>query len=543
MDTLDEMIRKMRESALSKCKDRIDFAAKTCKKKKFESERGTSSILKNKHLLIFLALCIFTPSVFAVGITQNNTIITTSSVIELEGGTAKPPVAYLGEYVDLTKVIGWTGQLGFWYGDPVRGSRPDIIIDASTFQHRYWIDPSKFRVGYWYKWDGTWENAGNMDAFEVRAGIRPVPVPTEPSGYIVPTISVTPLITPAPEERAPIHILIARGDEITYYYNGVPADNKQAHLWLGGQIQSILGDEMVVNNNVASYAFREQVTQTLQPGWYYGYLQFSRGRPDVWYNASHKIGDYYTKVLDTPYDDTIIPDIDVSPYIPEHILADFEKLESNKDYTSDTLVKITMEVVDPTLTFKDYYEEDDNIVIKGNSTVAEGTNISFVIDPDDQIGGYSLNSHTFTTQLVGGIDNERRFEIAVPVQWEEMSVGEEHVVVASLDRLKIHLKQSKEFSIKSVWVNPTPIQITEKVIVDGDGWHRVSITPTPTPTPQIVYVTQPPQLIYVYMTNTTTAQPANPPVSTTTTPEESPIEPAIAVVALIGVAYAVMRKR
>jgi hypothetical protein len=482
-------------------------------------------------------MCICTTPTLAVGVTQNNTIVTTPSVIELVGGGANPPVAYLGEYVDLTRVIGWTGKLGYWYSDPVSGSKPDIIIDASSFQHRFWLDPAKFKVGYWYKWDGAWESAGNSDAFEIKAGIRPVPVDTLITK--TPTPVITPLTTPAPEERAPIHILVARGDEVTYYYKGAPEGTTQAHIWLCGQVHSILGDKMTVSGDVASYAFREEVTQNLRPGWYYGYLQFSEGRPDVWYDESHKIGDDYTKVLDTPYDDEIIPDVDVAPFTPPHILADFEKLESNKDYAHDTLVKITMEITDPSIRFVDYYEEDDNIIIKGNSTVSEGTNISFVIDPYRWVGGYSLNTHTHHTKLVGGIDNERRFTITVPVPWEEMGVGD-HEVVATLKRLKFELSITKEFEIKGVWVNPTPRGYEEKVIVDSGGWHRVNATPEPTKTPQVIYITQTPQIVYVYLTTTATPVPTKTP---TPTPTESPVGEFVAVVALVGVAYAVMRKR
>jgi len=43
-----ETIRKLRETVLANCKERIDIAAQTCKNKKIELQRGTSSILKNK---------------------------------------------------------------------------------------------------------------------------------------------------------------------------------------------------------------------------------------------------------------------------------------------------------------------------------------------------------------------------------------------------------------------------------------------------------------------------------------------------------------
>jgi hypothetical protein len=478
--------------------------------------------------------------VFAIGIIQNNTV-TTPTVIELGGDGSSLSVAYLGEYVDITKVVGWTGQFGFWYGYPTAGSKPDIVVDATTFQHRYWIDPSKYKVGIWYKWDGAWESAANSEAFEIKYGTRPAPVPTEPARYNFTDPKITPLVTPIPEEKAPVHIVIARGDELTYSYKSSDTGINHGYIWLFGKLQSVLGDEMERNSSTYSYPFREEVTENLQPGWYYGYLQFSNGRPDVWYNASHKVGDDMVPILETPYDDSIIPDVPTLGWLPEHIQADFELLESNKEYSKDILVKITMEVVDPTVQFTDYYEEDDDIVIMGKSPIVAGTNISFVIDPDHYTKGYSLTSHTFTTQLFGKIDEPRQFKISIPVDWDELSIGE-HIVVSTLDRLKIHLTNKKEFDVTSIWANPTPIPVTEKVVVDGNGWHRVNVTPTPTPTPQIIYITSTPEIVYVYVTtNTTTATPVMTPLPTQT--EESPIEPVLVVSALLGVAYIVIRRR
>lgn len=540
IDTVEEAIIKLRKNALANCKERIDDAVANPKEKKRIPQRGITSIMKNKYLLVLISLMFICISpVFAYGIIQNNTV-TTSSIIELEGGGSRAPYAYLGEYVDISKVVGWGGEFGFWYGYPTTGSRPDIIVDASTFQHKYWIDPSKYRVGMWYKWDGTWEDSAYSEAFEIRPGIRPVAVPTDAPGYNYTGAIITPIITPIPYKEAPIHLVIARGDELTYTYKTMTGE-KRGFIWLFGKLQSVLGDEMELNESTYSYPFREEVTQNLQPGWYTGYLQFSTGRPSVWYNASHKVGDETVPILETPYDDAAVPDVSLAGLLPEHIQSDFELLQSNKEYSTDQLIKITMEVVDPSIQFTDYYEENDYIVIQGKSSMAAGTNMSFVIDPDHYMKGYSLSSHTFTTELEGAINEQRTFRMAMPVDWEEISIGE-HTVVVTLDKLKIHLVQKKEFDVKSIWVNPTPIPVTEKVIIDGDGWHRVNVTATPTPTPEIVYVTGTPQIVYVYITNTTTAAPtAALPVQTTA--EESPIGGTVAIVALVCVAYIVIRKR
>jgi hypothetical protein len=109
MDAVEQTIRALRETMLANCKERVDAAALMRDRKEKKPQRGLTAILKNKYMVsVLMLMCICISPVFAVGIIQNNTIITTSSVIELEGGGAYPPVAYLGEYVDLTKVIGWT---------------------------------------------------------------------------------------------------------------------------------------------------------------------------------------------------------------------------------------------------------------------------------------------------------------------------------------------------------------------------------------------------------------------------------------------------
>ncbi len=514
---------------------------------------NTGSI-KNKYLIVLSFLCIFICLCVPALAINNTPVIAPPKIIDLIGGGHTPPVAYIGEYVDLSKVVGWSGQIAFWYsGYPSNLQKPDIIIDASSFQHRFWIDPAKFKAGMWYKWDGEYEDSSNNEAFEVKDGIRPVAMPTEVAANFT---GITPIVTAVPYEPSDVHILIARGDQIEYpYWN---PNEKQGYLWLFGKTQSILGykmDSPEIGSNIFKFPFGEEITENLETGWYTGYMQFCNKRPDVIYNESENI-------LDTPYDDAIIPDIHLAGYTTDRIKAEFEKLEKNTAYTDDRLVNVTLEIKDPSIQFTDYYEADDVIIIQGKSTLAVGTNISFIVDPSRYTAGYSTSSHTVWATLTGNIKTAREFTVNIPINWDEMAIGG-HEVVATVNKLKIHLVQKKEFDTTSIWVNPAPTLITEKVIVEDGGWHRVntSIRYGATPTPQIIYVNSTPKIVYVYVTPSvnqnvsvtavataaqpgivsTTALPAG--VRTTTPPEETPISPIIAIGALVVIAAYVLIKK
>lgn len=549
----EKVISELRSSVISRCAERIERAKKKGKPlDNNKEEHGVTAITKNKYLLVLISimfgLCICTPALAAT--LANNTIISEQKVIDLVCGGKTLPVAYLGEYVDLSKCIGWTGQLAYWNSGDPSVSLPDITVDASTFQHRFWIDPSKFRVGTWYKWDGAYEDSSNNEAFEVKSGTRPAAVPTTASNN---NTFITPVATAVPYQESNIHVLLARGDQVEYkYWNN--DGRKYGSLWLFGKTESILGYKMespADGDSMFKFPFTEEMTSRLTPGWYTGYIQFYTKRPDVSYNDTEK-------VLDTPYDDKIIPDVKISGLTPDRVKAEFEKLEKNAAYSDDKLVNITLEIKEPLLQFTDYYEDSDTIVVQGKSTMSEGTNASFIIDPSRYTAGYSTSLHTVTVPLTGKISEPREFSVRLHVDWDQMAIGK-HEVVGTIDKLKIHISQKKEFDVTSISVNPTPTKEYVKIISSEDGWHRVNntdgTTAVPTPTPEKIYVNPntTPQIVYVtvYVTpvptqtplkNITTALPAG--VRTTTPKDtESPVSPVIPLVSVVIIGYFVIRRK
>lgn len=435
-----------------------------------------------KWLITFLIIA-FALSILITGV---------SAVYEI---TEQGSIVYQGEYVDISRVMSWSGQFAWWANDEPT-EYPDKIVDYNDqgFMHNYYIDPDKYTVGLWYKWDGTKEMRGNNLAFIVKKGTRNQTTETFP-GKATPAPTPTP-VQPAKNIPKDTHVLIARGDEGTIRYgldyNQSEGKEQSAYLWLFGTVDSttkILGVPLVYskNDSVYSYAFTPIITQGLVEGWFTGYLQFTGGNgfQDVFYVNNHKFesdGEYH-HTLDTPYDDKIIPDVNLDAFIPIRMSQEFEKLAKKSQYCDDVLVPITMEIATPRINFRDYYTSGDNITILGDTTMAEGTMIVFMIDPQRWALEIDKMAHTWSTQAVGLQKEPRTFSMDMPINWKEMAVGANHTVRATVEKYKIKVTQSKDFKVTDIYIMPTPTPERERVLVEEYGWHILNVTPTATPIP------------------------------------------------------------
>jgi hypothetical protein len=463
-------------------------------------------------LLIAGAIIIFFPKV--------------SAVYEIE---KQGDIVFQGEYVDISRVMSWSGQFAWWAsGNPTHV--PDRIVDYNDqgFMHNYYIDPDKYVVGMWFKWDLEDEARGNMEAFEVRKGTRNETYPSFPG-------RATPVPTPTPGQPAKnipkdTHVLIARGDNgLLKYgldYNQSEGKEQSAYLWLFGTVDSktkILGGPLTYhkNDSVYSYEFTPQMTEGLVEGWFIGYLQFTgpNGFQDVFYVPSHKFesdGEFH-QTLDTPYDDKIIPDINLDPFIPIRISQEFEKLEKKSQYCDDILVPITMEVATPSINFREYYTSGNNITIQGDTTMAAGTMIVFMIDPQRWALPNDIKAHTWSTETTGSQNEPRTFSMDMPINWKEMSVGANHTVRATVEKNKIKVSQFKDFKVTDVYIVPTPTPERDRVLVEEYGWHVLNVTPTATPIPTEAPTITPTDTT---TTNITTAQTTT--ITTAPTPTAVP---------------------
>jgi len=448
---------------------------------------------------------------------------------------------YLGETVDISRVMSWSGQFAYFNnGEP--GDYPAKIIDVNDVGHmyNYYIDPNKYIVGTWYKWDGKDERAGNMLAFTIAPGIRNNTYISQlnPETTPAPFPNQTVMTMPAkiPQET---HLLLARGDTGSLHY-GLPYNQtngvkQQGYMWLFGNAPdytltktnlmtkgTLMGIPMnyTSNDSVHSFTFTPETSRTLQEGWYSGYMQFSgiNGKQDVFYNLEKNQLDSIYKGIDP---------VKLDGFIPTRIQQEFQILEQPSEYTDDILVPISVEVVTPSLTIGDYWEDADNITIQGSTPMSEGTIITVIIDPDNYALLPEIRAHTYRTTAqykimnnvvmkeadcvttVTNLNNDgfnatmyngtaynvtfangttingiqlgnptssktlctsipRIYTIRIPIKWSEMAIGR-HTIHASIDTYGIKAETNKDFLITGEWVNPTPTKEFNKLIVVKQG--------------------------------------------------------------------------
>lgn len=535
--------------------------------------------VEQKIILTLICIALFFPAVSAYyEVTQGNTV-------------------YLGETVDISRVLSWKMQFAYWKNGEYGGGTPDKVITVSGYMYAYYIDPQLYEPGTYWKWDGKEEPASNPLAFYVKDGVRPEPTPTSTTNITNNGTSIT-NVTPVPTlPELPLgeHVLIARGDygslnyrmDNTKLINGIP---QTAYLWLFGSTSKILGDQLLSSKASASgtvtgsdpfaqtsgsaiytYEFNTSMTSGLIAGKYVGYLQFVGGnnQQDVFYDAGNKS-------LDSPF--KAVTPLDITPFLPIRIMHEFETRAAPSIYCDDVLVPITVDIEQPTLTISDYWEEGENIVIEGTTNMAEGTNIVAMIDPDHYAIPAEIAAHKYSTKAVGDYSTMRTYSVSIPLKWDELNVGQ-HTFRVSIQKYGINLDVYKDFQVSGLWVMPTPTPEMKKVMVEEYGSHQLPTkTPTLTPAPTQGSTPTQPQVVVngtvrnLTQRNQTIVRPANwtpnntnitnniannttviltpppTPIPTKTvepTPTDDiviPLNPALAVIAIVIIGFILKRK-
>jgi hypothetical protein len=487
----------------------------------------------------------------------------TQPIIILQGGGETPPVAYINETVDMALVLSWSNTVAWWApGNDPELTKPDITYTISGFQHKVWLDPAKYKIGSWYKWDGTWESAGYNTAFEIKPGQRPAPAPTP---------ATTPVVDNQTKElqfqlanQNTTNLMIARGDSVTYNFadSALPSNAGYGYLWLFNTNKYISEVPLDVsgNNSLYTHTFSADETQKLPAGKYSGYLQFVgyNKRQDLFINK--KTGD-----IDSPY--KAVPSFNMTGKTTVDVQNGFEQIKNNTEYCDDIFIPITIKVEDPILRFTDYYEENDNLVIHGLTSMSDGTEVKFVIDPERYVNPSELAKKTVKSTVTGNINKARTFSVTIPVDWDEMSISDDHMIIGSVDKGLIHINQEQKLSITMIVVNPTQTPIQKKVIGEEYGWHSTNTSnvsyiqnangsivtvPVVEDTPHIVYVTvlvtpsptpTPLTMLPTPVPSTVLNPGGDVPIEDTPSDEDSPVSPVLPVAALgIIAAYALFRK-
>lgn len=438
-------------------------------------------------------------------------------------------VAYLGETVDLSTAAAWPDYQLAWCSDGEPGcSDPEIYDLGNVNQHKVYLDPNYWKLGNYYRWDGHWNEAENMDAFRILKGTRPAPSITIPPD----TVNQTPT---EPEELTykSTSLILARGDVLTYNYTYKESNGGPAYIWLfrtgaaGMSDPSLMGELLHFNIDGMYYSWtiNQSLSETLSTGKYSGYIEYSGPDKtgDIYYNPSHQIEAFKAAVpvLDTIYDDALIPDIDLTALTSPMIRQKYEQIRESP-FLDDTFIPVSLTVYEPQIVLNDYYEKDGRQYLHGDTTISPGTTITVRIDPERHPLPQDARKHTWHTKAEGSATEMRTFDISLPIDYDELGIGN-HTIILSAENYRYKTEVSKDFWVSDVYVIPTPTLERKKVITGDYGWRTVTTEPTPAATSTTVMVTMPTTYSEnVSSTVATTATTATIPPTTAPTTKPSP---------------------
>ena len=372
---------------------------------------------------------------------------------------------YLNETCDVSRVVSWGNMFAHFSGEDY-GETPDRVVNVTGFMYTHFIDSKKYIVGNWYKWEGEYEDSGYNLAFVVKDGKRPN----------ITIVNNTTNITPTPTQKMELKrvntdMLLARGEQYEYTYNSTYKG--KAWLWMFTPDNNYMGIplEYYIGYN---YIFTSDLTQSLVPDVYTEYIQFAgnNSRQDIYYSNGG---------LQSIYRD--IPSVYIfGNYSYNQIPDMFIKMELNQ-LSDDVVVPLRITIEEPAITIKDYYRDGDTIIVQGNTTLSFNTKISCIIDPEHWTTQTEKKANTYPVTMMGDIENERTFIVRLPLNWDELSIGEHNIVLSAQNGL-INLTVHKEFKVTDTYVIPTPTPERIKIALDSNGSPLATVIPTPTPTPE-----------------------------------------------------------
>jgi len=381
--------------------------------------------------------------------------------------------AYINETVDLSLAVSWPDfAVAYCKNDGYGCIPPDQIIQITGNMHKYYLDPSIWRLGTYYRWDGTWHSAENMVAFTILPGDRPAVInaTTQP-------INTTTDVQIKPIE-GPYHFTLARGDTALFktYLNRSDA----GHLWIFAATKDSYDIPLEMDNQTYSTNLTYNQTFALTVGKYEGYMQF---------NGKNGMQDVFIKdgFLDTPYDDAIVPDVDLELWNLINMRGKFDKLTNDTPYFDDVLIPITIQILDPIIMITDVEQSEDTLLISGTTTWSDGTVITLKLDPDNYKLASDIAMHTWESTAHGSMDTARVFNTAMKLKKEELYVGV-HEIKLSTEVNSFKTEMFYNFRISDIYVMPTPTPgVTRKILaMDYSEINNRNVTPTIAPANEIV---------------------------------------------------------
>ena len=393
---------------------------------------------------------------------------------------------YMSETVDISQAVSWPAFQICWCSqrnydcDP-----PDQVIDIEGNMFDYYIDPAKFKYGTYYRWDGSWHRGENSVAFTVLPGKRVDVVPTANTNIVDSEDTPIPVA-----KEGPYNYIIARGDSPLLYTTILPEANAEpspAHLWLFSNTLQTMNLPMERNGNTYSYQMSNELTANMAEGTYTGYIQL---------NGLNRVQDIFLDgtTLDTPYDDTVVPDVNILQWNLRSVKEDFDVLRTKCNLFDDELIPVSIEVAPMSITITNVEQTEDKLYISGETTLDNTTIFTLQLDPEN----YKLRSdillHTWQSYATGGIDAKREFSTAVNIDAKELYIGA-HEIVMSVNKEGYTTETSYDFKVTDVYVMPTPTPELKRFVVGGDyeginyrAMPTAEITPEPIPTEDVLNV-------------------------------------------------------
>jgi hypothetical protein len=349
--------------------------------------------------------------------------------------------------------------------------------------HKYYIDPSKFNYGTYYRWEGEWNSAENAVAFSVVTGTR-----NDTKTRIESDSNTSSTPTKIKKLEGPYSWIIARNDDPETYIDLARSD--ACYLWIFSNNIDTLGCKMSQSNitddiTTYTYQFNDVETANLTVGTKDAYIQCvgRNGISDIFMDGS---------TLDTIYDDSVVPDVKVDWWNPQAVKVAFDKITSDliQFSSDDYILPIKIEVVEPSVFISDVYSDEENtkLYISGTTTWKNQTILTFRLDPDNYVLERDIALHSWITYASGDIDNERTFNTALSLKKTELSIGS-HEIVSSVKKNSDTGISAYSFLVSDVYVMPTPTPKIVRKLYTEEGESLP--TPLPTITPEVSKTTLP----------------------------------------------------
>ena len=375
-------------------------------------------------------------------------------------------IIYQNETVDISLAGSWPDYQVAWCAanndvcDP-----PDIVVQLQGNLHQYWMGSGNFsKFGTCYRWDGEWHRGENAVAFRYLPGTRPV--------YLNQTNITTGNTTDLkPVILGPWQYLVARGDSPSWSINANRTD--PCHLWVFGDNPDLLDVRLANDNYTYMVNLTSGNTLGLKPGTYPSYLQF---------NGNNSIQDIYfaDMTLDTPYDDTFVPDVPVTYWNLSKAKEQYDTLAQTMPYYDDVIIPVSVVVEDPGMSVTNVEQDQDKLWISGVTNWDSGTEITLVLDPGQYPLPKDRRAHTWLSWARGGIDERRTFSTALKISAGDIAVGPHDIEMTVNDTGNLTIS-TYNFWRSDVYVMPTPTPERRPVLLTAD-MQVIPTVPTPLPT-------------------------------------------------------------